>query len=136
MFDVFKFLEDRNAGLPITESDSEEISVFLVNQALSQDSRYIMFAERLNTEAFTKLPKDLQAAAYRSLHGRKTEVKWTRTKSSIIRERDAIVLKCMKVLNMTRSSVLAAMKYNMVDIDKVLLDYQRRYEPDTIELDD
>lgn len=129
MFDPFKFLEERRAGMPLSEEDKAEFVLYNVVQGMSMDYRYRRMTHMANDLSFSHLPRDIQAMAMRSLNNATIDTRWHRAKTTAIKDRDEEISKAMVILRMPHSSVVAAMQYNLIDMDAVNEAYTRRYEP-------
>lgn len=132
MFDPFKFLEERRAGLRVNDVDKDEFVLYNVVQAVSMDYRFSRLTHLVNDISFSHLPKDIQAMAFNSLNNVKIDTRWHRAKSTAIKEKEENIMKAMTIMNTSHSNVESELKYNLLDMDAVTEAYTRRYEPEKL----
>lgn len=129
-YDPFRFMDERKEGKQVTEADCNEFQMYNTCRYLSMDTRMRKYVRVLNDLQFQKLPKDLQARAFNTFNGMDMNLKWTRAKTSAVREKEEFIDHMMKITGMSRNCVKAAIRYGYVDRDEIEEAYMRKYEPE------
>jgi hypothetical protein len=123
-------MDERKEGKQVTEADCNEFQMYNTCRYLSMDTRMRKYVRVLNDLQFQKLPKDLQARAFNTFNGMDMNLKWTRAKTSAVREKEEFIDHMMKITGMSRNCVKAAIRYGYVDRDEIEEAYMRKYEPE------
>jgi hypothetical protein len=123
-------MDERKEGKQVTEADCNEFQMYNTCRYLSMDTRMRKYVKVLNDIQFQKLPKDLQARAFNTFNGMDMNLKWTRAKTSAVREKEEFIDHMMKITGMSRNCVKAAIRYGYVDRDEIEEAYMRKYEPE------
>ena len=129
-YDPFRFMDERKEGKQVTEADCNEFQMYNTCRYLSMDTRMRKYVRVLNDLQFQKLPKDLQARAFNTFNGMDMNLKWTRAKTSAVREKEEFIDHMIKITGMSRNCVKAAIRYGYVDRDEIEEAYMRKYEPE------
>lgn len=129
-YDPFRFMDERKEGKQVSEADCNEFQMFNTCRYLSMDPNMRRYVEILNDNQFQKLPKDMQARAFNAFNGVNLNLRWTRAKTAVVREKDEFIDHMMKITGMTRNCVKAALRYGFVNKDEIEEAYMRKYEPE------
>lgn len=129
-FDPFRFVDERQTGQQVSEADCNEFQMFTACRYLSMNPALRRYVEVLNDLQFQKLPKDLQARAFNAFNGANLNLRWTRAKTAVVREKDEFIDHMMKITGMSRNCAKAAIRYGFVDKDEIEEAYMRKYEPE------
>lgn len=127
-FNHFEFMKERRAGLPLTEEDLHSFNLFMVQMVLSMDNAFIDDLKSINTPAFFRLPKKIQALAFTSYNKHPIDTSWKKSKSNIIDEKEDDINKVMQVYDMSRNEAISCIQFGTVDLSEVNDLYDRLFE--------
>jgi len=123
-------MADRQEGKLVSEVDCNEFQMFNTCRHLSMEPKMRKYVHILNDLRFQKLPKDIQARAFNAFNGMQLNLRWTRPKTVVVREKEEFIDHVMKITGMSRNCVKAALRYGYVDKEEIEEAYMRRYEPE------
>ena len=129
-YNPFQFMAERQEGKLVSEVDCNEFQMFNTCRHLSMEPKMRKYVHILNDLRFQKLPKDIQARAFNTFNGMQLNLRWTRPKTVVVREKEEFIDHVMKITGMSRNCVKAALRYGYVDKEEIEEAYMRRYEPE------
>ena len=123
-------MAERQEGKLVSEVDCNEFQMFNTCRHLSMEPKMRKYVHILNDLRFQKLPKDIQARAFNTFNGMQLNLRWTRPKTVVVREKEEFIDHVMKITGMSRNCVKAALRDGYVDKEEIEEAYMRRYEPE------
>lgn len=139
-FDIFKFITDRKYSVPLTDLDKDKFDPYMALMIISMyprddgipGSKYYPYIRGLNSIAFHRLDKTVQAKAYESFNGQNLyRTKWLKPKSKES-EINVDIDKIARLLELSDTEVQMAISSGEIDKDKCLDLYTRLYEPESL----
>lgn len=127
-FNHFQFLKDRAQRIEPSEEDLAEFNLFMTQMALSMDKRFIDVCDRINTEQFYKLPKNIQCMAFTSFDGVSIDMRWKKAKAGSGKQRSDQIEMIMSVFNLSYNEAESCLNFGTVDMTEVEELYARLYD--------
>ena len=131
-YDPFRFMDERQAGKLVSESDCNKFQMFNTCRYLSMNPNMRKCVQILNDLQAQKLPKDLQARAFNAFNGMRLNLRWCRAKTETVREKDEFIEKAMAITGMTKNCVKAALRHGIVNKEWIEEAYMKKYEPEKL----
>lgn len=118
-FNHFEFLKDREYAIKPSESDLVDFNLYMIQMALSMDSRFNHICDAINTEHFFKLPKNIQCLAFTSFNGVSFDMRWKKSKAGSVKLIKDQVLMVMEVFDLSYNEADSCIKFGTVDMNEV-----------------
>lgn len=132
-FDPFKFVENRQYGVPPTQEDFDTFNNFMVAATVSMNRDHLDVIPKVNSLAFSKLSKKHQCLAYTALDGKSFPFKpWLKSSK---KEKDVskeILIKIAKLFSCSLREARMYIEDGYFDLEEALDLYANRYERETL----